>query len=197
MRNSQESLVNEVNYWRSIAQQQENALTRIREFAFNRRRGIVESSALGLESIRHANSLSEVYNLSLLDGNVQPLEFLAENQQQIVQTGQQQLIQTGNASTVTRQQEVVVNYELINQRSNSQLVNNNISINNNNRPVVYIQQASQSVRPALVEQNVQQLQFQENAFFVPAPVPAPAPVAFGSTTTTVTAQRTNIPTQYV
>lgn len=109
---SQESLANEVNYWRSIAQQQENALVRIREFAFNWRRGIVDSSALGLESIRHANSLSEIYNLSLLDGKVQPLEFLAENQQQqqVIQTGQQiiqnsqQILQNGTASTVARQQ---------------------------------------------------------------------------------------------
>lgn len=137
----QESLANEVNYWRSIAQQQENALVRIREFAFNRRRSIVDSSALGLESIRHANSLSEIYNLSLLNGKIQPLEFLAENQQ-VIQTVQpiiqngQQVVVNGNAS-VARQQKVVVNYEL-NQRSNSQVVTNNISVSNN-RPVVFIQ----------------------------------------------------------
>lgn len=209
MRASHDSLMIEVNYWRSMAQQQENALVRIREFAFNRRRGIVESSStLGLESIRHANSLSEVYNLSLIEGNIQPLEFIAETQQ-IIQNG-------GNVSTITttrqqltRQQEVVVNYELANQRSNSQLVNNNINIsknsininnNNNNRPVVYIQQASQSVRQPSVDQNIQQFRFQENTSFVPAPasvpVPVPAPAAFASSTT-VNGQRTNITNQFV
>ena len=150
--------MNELNYWRSVAQQQENALVKIREFAFNRRRGIVDSSALGLESIRHANSLSEIYNLSLLDAKLPPLEFLAENQQ-VVQAGQtiiqngQQVVVNGSAS-VARQQEVVVNYELANQRSNSQVANNGISVSNN-RPVVYIQQANQSARAPVSGQHGQ------------------------------------------